>query len=151
MGDGVVPIEFMTSPALDLVYARWWGRIDLDQIRSNFALYLTDRHYRPGRSELIDVSAVTHVDLDFQRVQVILRTVNQQRPGHPVRTRTVVWAPDDEAFATGRMYQQLADYAGGIVVEVHRHEASALAVFDLPYATMADLLREVAFLPADPV
>lgn len=146
-----VPIEYFTSLKLDLVYERWWGQIDLDQFRDIFVTYLADRHYRPGRAELVDLSGVTRVDLDFQRIQVMLRTVNDQLPGQTVRTRSVVWAPDDETFATGRMYQQLADYAGGVSVDIHREEAEALAACGLEHASMADLLRDGDFLPADPI
>ena len=144
-----MPIEYRTSLDLDLVYARWWGAVDLDQIRVNFVTYLADRNYRPGRRELIDLSGVTSLDLDFERIRLILRDVNDQSPGQPVRTRTVLWAPQDEAYATGRMYQQLADYAGGISVAVYRDEPEALAVFDLPHACMADLVRDGRFLLPD--
>lgn len=144
-----MPIEFSTSLELDLVYARWWGVIDLDGFRANFATFLADRHYRPGRSELVDASGVTRVDLDFQRIRVMLRQVNEQQPGTTVHTKTVIWAPEDEAYATGRMYQQLADYAGGISVEIFRREVVALAAFGLPYCSMQDLVRNGQFLPPD--
>lgn len=145
-----MPVEYLISRDLDLVYARWWGRVDIDLVRANFMAYLSDRNYRPGRPELLDVSGVTEVDLDFQRVRLILRAVNDQVPGERVHTRTVLWAPDDAAFATGRMYQQLADYAGGISVEVYRDEAEALAALGLPHACIAELTRTGGFLPAAP-
>lgn len=140
-------MEYFTSLDLDLVYARCWGVIDFDQFRSTFATYLADRHYRAGRSELVDLSGVTQVDLDFHRVQVILRQVNEQVPGVVLNTRTVIWAPEDETYAIGRMYQQLADYAGGISVQIFRRESAALAAHDLPFSSMAELLRNNQFLP----
>ncbi len=150
MGGRDLAIEYSTSLDLDLVYARWWGEIDLYQIRTNLVIYLADRNYRPGRPELLDLSGVTRVDLDFERIRVVLRDVNDQLPGAMVHTRTVLWAPDDDTYATGRMYQQLAEYSGGIKVEVYRKELKALAVFDLPFTCMADLSRNGGFLPADP-
>ena len=145
-----MPIEYRTSLELDRVYARWWGEIDIEQFRQNFATYLADRNYRAGRLELIDLSQVTHVDLDFQRVQVMLRQVNEQMPGTRLHTKSVVWAPEDETYATGRMYQQLADYAGGVAVDIFRRETSALNACGLPFKSIRELLNNGNFVPPDP-
>ena len=145
-----MPIEFRTCLDLDLVYARWWGIVDADVFLDNFARYLADRHYRPGRPELIDVSGIERFDLDFARIRTLLLDVNLQVPGTVVDTRTVIWAPEDAAFGLARMYQQLAEHAAGIQVEIYREEAAALAAYDLPHRTMDALLAAQTWLPPEP-
>ena len=90
-----MPISFQISTDLDLVYARWSGRVTFDDILWNFETYLSDAAYRPGRPELIDATEIEEVDVDFDRARAILRFVNQQIPGVAVATHTVLLAPGD--------------------------------------------------------
>lgn len=146
-----MPISFQISTDLDLVYARWSGRVTFDDILWNFETYLSDAAYRPGRPELIDATEIEEVDVDFDRARAILRFVNQQIPGVAVATHTVLLAPGDTVFGLGRMFQQLAELAEGIEVEVFRDEAEALASLGLTCATVEALLQTGAFMdPALP-
>jgi hypothetical protein len=142
-----VPIIFATSPSLDVVYARWSGVVTSPEFFHNFATYLSDPNYRPGRPELIDLSRVKDLAADFNHVRKILRTVNEQAPASSVETHTVLLAPGDMVFGVGRMYQQLAEMAGGIVVDVVESEPAALRALDLPYSDIDDLLAHGAFIP----
>ena len=145
-----MPIEFSTSLDLDLLYARWYDRVDLAQFKENFKRYLSDENYRPGRTELIDLSDLAHFDLDFRRIWGILSMVNAQLPGVKVTTRTVLIAPFDLMFGFSRMFQSLAENAGGVKVEVYRNEEDALTALDLPYATIDDMLENGGFRPHTP-
>ena len=146
----VEPIEFATSLELDIVYARWHGGVDFEQILQNFARYIGDAYYRPGRPELIDLAAVTESDLNFNLARSLLRQVNEQAPGTVVETHTVLYSPNETMFGLGRMYQTLADIAGGIRVEVHSTEGEALSALGLPYTTIAELRAKGVFHPATP-
>ena len=118
--------------------------------RSVFDRYLSDVNYRPGRTELIDLSRVTQADAGFRSIWSALNTVNGQLPGATIGTRTVFIAPGDVVFGLARIYQTLAENAGGIRVEIFRGEAEALAALGLPFDTVADLLAQGAFLPHAP-
>jgi hypothetical protein len=142
-----VPIVFQTSLELDLLVAEWSGHITMADWRTTFERYLADAHYRPGRTELIDLSGVTHLDAGFHAIWGALNSVNAQQPGTTVRTRTLIIAPGDVVFGLGRMYQTLADNADGIRVEIHRDPADALAALGLAFASVPELLQEGGFLP----
>ena len=143
-----MPIEFSTCLERDLVYARWHGAIDYPQFVQNFADYVSDAHYRPGRPELLDHSGITSFDINFNLVRSILRKVNDQSPAAKVTTHTVIYSPNETVFGMGRMYQILADLAEGIKVEVFQTEREALDALGLPYASIAELLDAELFLPA---
>ncbi|MBF9035769.1 hypothetical protein HKCCE2091_16090 [Rhodobacterales bacterium HKCCE2091] len=143
-----MPIEFSTCLERDLLYARWTGIIGMQEFLGNFEAYVSDRHYRPGRPELVDLSRMTDFDGGFNTFSAALRVVNNQEPGTIVHTRTVLWAPNDSIYGLGRMYQQLADLAGGIEVEIYRTEAGALGALMLPYETIDSLLASETFHPA---
>ncbi len=131
-----------------MLYAHWSGAVDYDQFEANFIRYLQDAHYRPGRPELIDLAAVTDIDINFNLVRSMVRQVNEQAPGIIVDTRTVLYAPDETAFGIGRMYQTLADISGGTRVEVFRTEREALDALELPHVSIAHLLEVETFFPA---
>ncbi len=124
--------------------------MDFEQFELNFARYLGDVHYRPGRRELIDHSEITDFDINFSLVQSILRQVNDQAPGIVVNTHTVLYSPKETIFGIGRMYQTLAEIAGGITVEVYQSEREALDALNLPHESIAHLLEVETFLPPTP-
>ncbi len=145
-----MPIEFSTSLELDLLFARWHGRVDFEQFEQNFVRYLGDAHYRPGRPELIDHSGITEMDINLNYVKSILRQVNEQAPGTLVKTRTVLYSPNETVYGIGRMYQTLADMADGIQVEVYQTEREALDALELPHSSIEQLLAAETFLPPTP-
>ncbi len=145
-----MPIEFSTCLERDLLYARWWGYVDFDQFQANFDAYLNDKYYVPGRPELIDHSGITELDINFDIMRTLLRTVNEQSPSIIVDTHTVIYSPNDTVFGVGRMYQLLSELAHGIRVEIFRTEEEALAALELldTYKSFADLLEDNDFKPA---
>ena len=145
-----MPIEFSTCLDRDLLYARWHGDIDYEQFQEAFGRYLSDAHYRPGRPELIDHSGIRAYEANFNLIRSMLRQVNDQAADVPVSTHTVLFSPNETLYGYGRMYQQLAENARGIRVEVFRTEAEALTALNLPYPSIQALLQGETFLPAAP-
>ncbi|MEL6954127.1 MAG: hypothetical protein AAFN09_16815 [Pseudomonadota bacterium] len=145
-----MPIQFATSLELDLLHARWWGRVSFDEFKATFAAYLDDENYKPGRRELIDVGGLEDFDIDFARARAMLRIVNSQSPAVQVKTQTVIWSPNEEIYGLGRMYQQIAELADGIEVQIFHHQKGALAALDLSYPSFGALLERYEFLPAKP-
>lgn len=145
-----MPIEYSISLDLDIQVARWWGKVDISEYRTMFAAYLQDRNYRLGRPELCDLSGVTELDADFARIWSVLTMVNEQANGAPVSTHCVIFAPHDTIFGLGRMYQSLAENAGGVQVQVVRTEAEALAAMGLPGESIADLAAHGTFISPQP-
>jgi len=146
-----MPIEFGTCLDRDLLYARWWGYVDFDQFEANFDNYLNDVHYVPGRPELIDHSGISELDINFDLMRTLLRTVNEQAPSIIVQTHTVIYSPNDTVFGVGRMYQLLSELAHGIRVEIFRTEEETLAALGLldEYKSIAALLEDNEFSPSE--
>ncbi len=140
-----MPIEFLTCLDRDFVYARWWGHIESRTRLRNFENYLQDVHYKPGRTELVDLSGVTASDWDLDRARKLLRHVDAR--SDIVRTRTVIWAPTDTTYGCARMYQSLAEITGRISVEIFWEEQNALSAIDLPYQRIEDMLAREVFAP----
>ena len=76
-----MPITFKTCPDLNLLYGKWWGHVNINDFRANFARFLADEHYKPGRPELIDLSEITNLDFGFDTVRQGLSEINRQVPG----------------------------------------------------------------------
>jgi len=134
-----MPIEFWTSLRLDLLLTRCWGPVRMDDFRQTLAKLQVDENYRPGRTELTDLTEARHVDASFGNLWSVLNAVNNQIPGQRVRTRTVLIAPDDVMFGVGRMYQTLAQNSGGIEVEIYRSEGDALKALGLKVTSIQAL------------
>lgn len=145
-----LPIEFMTSLQLDLLYASWSGRVTIPEFKKNYFDYISDVNFRNGRTELVDLSDVIEVDFNFRTLSDAVAFVNAESDAASVRTRTIILAPNEGIFGLGRMYQQLADFAGGIVVELYVEETLALEALALPFKTIPELLAGGGFLPACP-
>lgn len=145
-----MPIRFATSPKFDLKLSRWSGHVDIDDYRAVYAAYLADAGYVPGRRELCDASRMVSFDADFNRIWSILTLLNDAGRGRELRTRCVVLAPGDMPFGMARIFQSLAENAGGVRVDVVRTEAEALAVLDLPGATLDEMEALGRFEPPRP-
>jgi hypothetical protein len=143
-------IRYAISRDLGLVYGQWSGTITLPQFFAVFEAFVSDPDYLPGRPELIDLSRVEDIDIDFNRMRRVLRMVNEQAPEVQVHTLTAIWAPTDMIFGLGRMYQQLAEMAEGIEVVVFREEAEVLDALSLPFESVAALLAGGSFGPFRP-
>jgi len=137
-----MPIEFWTSLELDLLLTRCRGAIRMDDFRQTLVRLKADAHYRPGRTELTDLTEARHVDANFGNLWSVLNAVNNQIPGQRVRTRTVLITPDEVMFGLGRMYQTLAQNSGGIDVELYRSEGDALRALGLKVPSIR-ALREI--------
>ncbi len=128
--------------------AKWSGIITLEAFKNNYFDYLADVNYRPGRPELIDQREFQDFEGDFQAVRAALSFVNASSDGPAIQTRTVVLATDEGIYGLGRMYQQLADLAQGIRVEVFTDEAEALRALSLPYRTIEEMRAKEVFHPS---
>ncbi|UWQ96177.1 hypothetical protein K3728_02725 [Rhodobacteraceae bacterium M385] len=143
-----MPIEFCTCLKRDFLLAKWTGKVSFDDILAGMDAYVHDQHYRPGRPELIDLSGVTETDLNFKLISSLLREVNNQISGIKVTTKTVVYSPLDTLFGLARMYETLAELAGGIEVLTFDNEEDALTKMGLPYPTFDALRAAEKFEPA---
>jgi hypothetical protein len=151
LGSNSVPIVFWTSLELDLLLTRCWGPIAMDDFRQALSRLKSDRHYKPGRTELTDLTGAHQVDANFGNLWSVLNDVNNQVPGTTVRTRTVLILPDEAMYGVGRMYQSLAENSDGIEVEIHRSADAALAALGLSFCTIDELFERNSFLPHTPV
>jgi len=142
-----MPINFQTSLEMDLVYSRWWGDVTIGACRQTWATYLDDVYYKPGRTELHDLTDVTSFDANFSSIWSALNLVNGQSVGSPVRTRTLMVVPDDFLYGFARIYQTLAENADGIIVEIYRSLQDAVAALDLGVSSLDDLLAKGRFMP----
>jgi hypothetical protein len=145
-----MPVELSTCLDLDLVVFDWSGDVTMAEWRVAFDRYLGDAHYRPGRTELHTSLHVRSLDATFKSIWSALSTVNGQAREHGVRTRTVLATPNDVIFGLARIYQTLAQNTDGIVVEIHRTEAEALAALGLGYGSVRDLRADESFVPHTP-
>ncbi len=146
-GGPEMPIHFHTSLDLDLAYSRWSGRVTVAAWRASFESYRKDAYFRPGRTKLNDLTAVTDMDADFNSLWSVLDRVNWHLREHDVRTRVVLIAPGELVYGLARIFHSLSQNADGLEVELHRDAPSALAALGLPFDCVDDLLEKGGFLP----
>ncbi|WP_299852335.1 hypothetical protein [uncultured Roseovarius sp.] len=139
-------IFFKTCLKRDVLYAKWQGRISVNEFIDVFHAYTQGDHYMPGRSELIDTSEMIDFDVSFHEMRGLLRNVNSQSTYQSVKTKTVIFCPNDYIFGLSHMYQKLAELDNGIKVELYEKEHEALAALNLPYSTIYDFLVKETLL-----
>ena len=93
---------------LDLVYTEYSGALDQAQISKALAATLEHPDYQPGMIELTDLSKVTEIDLDFNRMLNHRSRMASHYRGQPEHTEYYVVARTDLAYGMSRMYQTLA-------------------------------------------
>lgn len=145
-----MPIEYSVSPELNLMHARWWGDVEVGEYRDVFAAYLQDKNFLKEERELCDFSGITNLDANFTRIWSILTMVNSAVEVGPFNLQQVIFAPHDTVFGQARMYQSLAENAGGVQVWIFREEAEVLAHLKLPGETIGGLEAHGAFLSPSP-
>lgn len=145
-----MPIVYSTCLERNFLFMRLSGYIDFGQILAGRRAYPQDCHYCPGRPELIDVSATSELDVNFGLVKSILREVNNLVPGMRLKTPTVIYSPNETVYGLGRMYQTLADLAGGIEMHVFMEEQEALAKLDLEYSSIEEMMAAETLHPYQP-
>lgn len=142
-----MPIDYAISIDLNVAIARWTGAVVIEEYREMFAAYVQDPNYTPGRPKICDFSGMTTLDADFARIWSVLTMANSHEvPGAPT-TVCVTYAPDETNYGLARMYQSLAENAGGIQVAVYRHEAGVLGHLKLPGQRISELHQHGTFLP----
>lgn len=140
-----MPIRYWILEEENLTYARWSGTISVDEIRENFQRYLADPLYRQGRPELVDLLAVTSIDVGIGTMLPLLNMVNAPEFKAASKTRTIVLTRRKAIFGIARMYQLLASNQDGIQVQVFDKEADALAALGRSETTieaLSDRLRQ---------
>ncbi|WP_341863561.1 hypothetical protein [Gymnodinialimonas sp. 57CJ19] len=142
-----MPLDVRICLKRDFLLSISTGSVTFDDILAGMDDYLNDCNYRPGRPELIDLSGVTETDLNFKLMSSLVREVNDQVPGIKLTTKTVVCAPPGTLFGLARMYETLAELAGGIEVFTYDTEAAALEKMGLPYSTFEALCAAEEFKP----
>lgn len=141
-----MPIFFETCLERNIVYAKWQGHITVSEYVEVFHTYIGSVNYHPGRPELIDTSDMIDFDLDFHEMRRLLRYVNSQSAQNGVKTKTVVFCPNEFIFGLGHMYKKLAELDDRIMVELYEKETGALAALELPYATIEEFKRKESFV-----
>lgn len=145
-----MPIEYEISIHRNVTIARWSGDVEIEEYRTLFGQYVRDQNYVAGRPKICDFSAMTSLDADFAQIWSVLTMANGHEVATAPATQCVIYAPDDTQFGLGRIYQSLAENAGGLQVTVCRTELEVLAHLELPDNSLAELHRHGAFLPPCP-
>ncbi len=141
-----MPIIVKTCLEQNVLYAKWQGRITVAEFVDVFIAYTEGPHYSPGRPELIDTSSMLDIDVGFNEMRSLLRNVNSQSQQRKVKTKTVVFCPNDYIFGLGHMYKRLAELGDGIKVELYEEETSALAAIGLPFSTIKQFITTENFV-----
>ncbi|MEM7685688.1 MAG: hypothetical protein AAF293_12735 [Pseudomonadota bacterium] len=137
-----MPITYCIFEDIDLCYAIWLGKLTTGEVRENFHAYLNDPKYKPGRTELIDLSRLVAPIMSFTEMQGFLMEVNEQPVPEPGQILIVVFAPTDFAYGQSRMFQTLASLRQGVTLRVCRSEIEALAAAGRPEKTISEFLEQ---------
>lgn len=146
-----MPIRYAISEAHDLLFAEWTGRVSYAEWEANYARYLADPDYVPGRREFLDCSGLEDFEVNFALVRGILREVNRRVPDPGQSHETVALVPGGVVFGIARMFQSLAENAQGVQTRLCRDESEALALLNLPHANLAALRRDPEFALNAPI
>lgn len=104
-----MPSEYRIFPEDGLVVLRLNGQITMAGVREMFESYLRDPIANPQDDFLVDLSAVTEFDIDFQAMLAYVSQSEQNAPARAPGTKTAMLAASDVAFGISRMYQSLAE------------------------------------------
>ncbi len=138
-----MPIHNHFIPSLGCIYSRYVGVIEADDFITAFTNGIAHKDYVLGMPELLDLSEVERVEMDFSTASAILeRTTAFYRTIEGPIYKSL-YAPGDLAYGMARMYQtkaSLTEHAP--IYTIHKDFAQALDALRIPQQDFLGWLDE---------
>lgn len=141
-------IEYCFLEETDICYARYIGLTTSGDLQENYGRYVVDPHYRPGRTELIDLSLGDFDAITYASLTPLATIVNDINVNAGTHTATFVYAPSSVSFGTTRMYASITAEMKGLSIYQAKTEQEVLKLMGLPYPNIASFLRSQTIIPA---
>jgi hypothetical protein len=129
-----MPATNLVCAPYRLVISTCYGEVTAQELKSATVDLRRHPEFRPGLRQLIDLSHVVKLNLDFRD----LYQLKHADDPFSNEGKRAVFAPNDLSFGMSRMYQQILNTAH---FEVFRSLADALAWLELDPAVLEEILR----------
>ena len=127
---------------LNLVFTEYRGHLDTPQLIEALACTLEHPDYRAGMVELTDLSGVTGMDLDYERVRTHVSRMANHYGHQQEQTEHYAIASADLAYGMTRIYQALSETnVPNMTLHVYRSEGDALRAMGRDEDSIAELPR----------
>lgn len=136
--------HFLRRPYL--YCARFTGVLTLSDLLEGVDLCRRSEHFHSSMPQIIDLSLVGEIDLDFEALRSFLATLRRDYARNETNVDMLIFVGPDHDFAYARQFQMLATPLETLRVRVFTELNECLAALDLSYPSIDALLRDA--LPA---
>ncbi|PRX38249.1 hypothetical protein SAMN05216257_103225 [Meinhardsimonia xiamenensis] len=134
-------VTFSIFPERGLVYVRYEGEARLADTMAAFAEYAAHPDCRPGQKQLVDLSAVTGVEMNFAQLME-MQARKADLFGTAEETLMVYFAPTPEARRIANLAMRSWQGLGKVVALVAETEKQALELLGLSETGIAELTAQ---------
>ena len=125
-------IRFQVFPQLGLVYVHYSGVLRMDETLRVFADYTRHPEYRPGQKQLVNLSDLTGMDMDYVKLMQMQATKADHFHLPEWETLLAFYADTPENLRIAQIVIQSWTDVPGVAARAFGDEASALAFLGLP-------------------
>ena len=136
-------VTFHIFPNRGLVFVQYAGEVALSDSFEAIAEYMRHPNYRPGQKQLVDLSRVTHFELDMVKLMSLQAQKADIFCGNEIETLVVYCAPTKIAQDVARMAMRSWEPFDQVIARVQETEADALALVGEPETSFEALMAQV--------
>ncbi|RMD91316.1 MAG: hypothetical protein D6811_09200 [Alphaproteobacteria bacterium] len=136
-----MPVNFRIMPERGLVYVRYDGPARFADTMKAFGAYMSHPDARPGQKQLVDLSAVTGMEIDFPKMME-MQARKADLFGSAAETLIVYYAPTAEARRLARHAMRSWEGLPGVVPLMAETEAQALELLGLSEGGISELMPQ---------
>ncbi len=129
---------FLIDPPLYV--ARFTGVLTLSELLSGVAICRDSPHFDPGKPQLIDLTAVDEIDLDFDAMRRFVSALATEYAHNDRGISMIIATAGNHYYGASRQFELLSAGIQGFTVHVTASEQEALAALGLPDFTVDALL-----------
>ena len=134
-----MPLSYTILPPLGIVYVRYDGEARLEETMEVFGRYAADPDFRPGLTQLVDLSRVTEFERDFMTLARSQAGKADTMTGLRTPTLAVYYAPTQVGQEMAQQILKSWDGLDAVIVRIATDEAQALEMLGLEISRFSDL------------
>ncbi|MGH1424082.1 MAG: hypothetical protein ACRBBU_05100 [Pseudooceanicola sp.] len=127
-----------------VVYVRFEGKAVVAESFDALARLARDPEYRPDHSQLIDLTGVTDVELDYVELFKLHARKAEMFESNNGHMLVVYVAPTEVSLGLANLITRSWDGVKGLTNRIAQNEAEALDILGLPHGSIAMLIGEEA-------
>ncbi|WP_425070886.1 hypothetical protein [Sagittula sp. S175] len=134
-----MPITLAVHNDHALAYFRMTGITTVTEAANSLRAWVSHPSFNPDFTMLVNMGSAEKVEATFLGTVFAAERLTTALRAFRPRGHCILYAPDDIAFGTARMVQQIVEPMSSICFDLHRTERKSLAVAGLSFTSFSQL------------